>query len=358
MKKPVCRVRILEAFILMLIVFCQEDSAALSLPVCDTTVQNGCNQPCQYIQITKECRAWHKCLSGYGGPFCSWRYKPYFNDWGCGGICHGPYTVVDGITEISFGSWEECFAYPGPANADPHLAAFCDQSPPPNPCEKGDPCCQNGGSSSSGGSGSSGGGSSSSGGGGFHAPLISPVPHSPAPIFAVNYDHRYKVDRGKGMGWAHSYMYSLQTVPGRQRVAALTQNNGFQWLYNRNPDGTYETLTPGDYTRLSEVTANKTIVATAKSGEKYIYDNDPTKNSYQQLIEIRDTNDNKLTITYNADKQISTVTDDFQRTISFTYYTYGSPNSPKLLQSVTDPAGKAYTFNYTKARTTNTTLKK
>ena len=143
--------------------------------------------------------------------------------------------------------------------------------------------------------------------------------------FVRHYNSRSSVDRSLGFGWSHTYDRYLTFSDGKilchredGRVIyfssdTLEAESGAREKLVHNDDGTY-TLTAVDQV-------------------KELYD------STGNLTSLTDLNGNTISLSYQNGR-LSTVTDPFGRSLTFSYDTSGK------IASITDPAGKTIQFGY------------
>jgi RHS repeat-associated protein len=113
---------------------------------------------------------------------------------------------------------------------------------------------------------------------------------------------------------------------GEKRLTYISQPNG-SW----NPP-------PGSTTALTGTTG--TFALQPRFGGSLTFD------AQNRLSQWRDVDNNTLTLAYHATTgRLTTVTDAFGRTLTFTYYTAGVGNG--LLQSVQDSTGRSVQYTYT-----------
>lgn len=217
----------------------------------------------------------------------------------------------------------ECLKEHGFSGAYPSVQARCeDPGPPEQRCDTGDLCCLD-----------SGGGAGGSGGPGdslFSIMLLDLQPHSLAPRFVLRYNHRNKLNRGLGMGWAHSYLYCLEKNENTGHISCYTETGGNPWLYREAPDGTY---LGAPYDRTIFSTKGNGYSAVGRDGRTFTYTGSGT------LEHITDLSGNRLTMEYDENNQLVRVSDDFGRHIHFTY-------SDGCMSTITDPNGNSYRLSY------------
>ncbi len=138
-----------------------------------------------------------------------------------------------------------------------------------------------------------------------------------------------------GKAWKHTYdmyMNVISDTYNNTSFYVFHMENGLLLIYNSN----LESVTEGNYYDLTQVNTNK---FTLKSREQmlYTFQRNNTSETIFTLREIRDRNDNVITLNYNG-QQLQSVT-SMGRTLSFEY-------SNNMLSKVTDPKGRNVRFNY------------
>ena len=294
---------------------------------------------CDYICMPIYQEGW--CLPFPVPPLNIIRYFPYAFQYDCDGDpCFCRPSDVGGA--VSYRTMAECEKIHGGVTVfcpEDYISCMSTDDFPPPDCPKGEACCIGGGGPGGGGPGSGGGGGgggSGGGGGGFGGFILSIInlaPHSPAPELELRYNPSYKIDRGLGEGWSHTYMLTLEENSATGNVT-IRGETGFGWLYKTKGDGTYESA-PYDRSQLRKV--GNTFISTLKNGTEYIY------NQQGKLVSIVDPNNNALMLNYNAAGFLQTVADNFGRMLQFTY-------ANDHLQTVTDPNTNQYRFVYQAAQ--------
>jgi len=161
----------------------------------------------------------------------------------------------------------------------------------------------------------------------FSKTLISLPSHGLTPSFEIHYNSQYDIDRGIGVGWSHTYLYTLSVVHNDNVI--ITTDKGLRRLYIWNQEqGIYQS-TSDDHTVLTK--DGSTFIATAPDGIEYTYESG-------KLTNIRNPNNNTLALFY-TNGNLERVEDSFGRILTFSY------NGSKL-QSVTDPNQNTYSFEY------------
>jgi hypothetical protein len=177
------------------------------------------------------------------------------------------------------------------------------------------------------------------GGNYFSKSLINLPSHGLSPFFSVHYNSQYNKDRGLGVGWSHTYLYSLSE--GTNGRVLITNDRGFRRLYKPAGGGTYLS-TSDDYAILTK--SGTTFYATQKDGIKHRYNIINTDSGSKYVLDrIEDLNGNTLTLNYDTKGNLTKVKDSygFGRELNFSYNV-----TTNLLESVTDPNGNEWTFSY------------
>jgi RHS repeat-associated protein len=178
------------------------------------------------------------------------------------------------------------------------------------------------------------------GGNYFSKNLINLPSHGLSPFFSVHYNSQYNKDRGLGVGWSHTYLYSLSE--GTNGRVLITNDRGFRRLYKPAGGGTYLS-TSDDYAVLTK--SGTTFYATQKDGIKYRYNIISTDSGSKYVLDrIEDLNGNALTLSYNTKGNLIKVKEanyTSGRELNFSYNV-----TTNLLESVTDPNSNQWTFSY------------
>lgn len=138
-----------------------------------------------------------------------------------------------------------------------------------------------------------------------------------------------------GKAWKHNYdmyMNIIEDPYNNTSYFVFHMQNGLLLIYKAN----LEKLTEGNYYDLTRDNTNK---FTLKSREQmlYTFQRNNTSETVFTLREIRDRNDNVITLSYNG-QQLRSVT-TMGRTLNFEY-------SNNMLFKVTDPSGRYVRFYY------------
>lgn len=152
--------------------------------------------------------------------------------------------------------------------------------------------------------------------------------------FARHYDSQSTLDMGMGPGWVFSYGDFL----------AFNSDNSITWTTQQ---GYGYTFTPNGAGYSTPDTLHGTFTAVA-GGFRYRYQDGLTYtfDTLGRVTEIRDRNDNALTLTHvGTTRQLSAVSeaDAPSHTLTFTY-------TAGLLTSVADFTGRSWTYQYTAGR--------
>lgn len=139
-----------------------------------------------------------------------------------------------------------------------------------------------------------------------------------------------------GKAWKHNYdmyMNIIEDPYNNTSYYVFHMQNGLLLIYKAN----LEKLTEGNYYDLTRVNTNK---YTLKSREQmlYTFQRNSTSETVFTLREIRDRNDNVITLSYSG-QQLQSVT-TMGRVLNFEY------NGSNMLFKVTDPSGRYVRFYY------------
>jgi RHS repeat-associated protein len=140
-----------------------------------------------------------------------------------------------------------------------------------------------------------------------------------------------------GHGWTLNYEMKLLEVQGDSEAYAMVLvPSGQRYKFVKNDESFIAPL-GSPYTRLVKE-SNGELVLTHRMGKTYTF----LANGY--LKQISDRNGNTLNFTYDAASDcLESISDDAQRTISFTKGTNGK------IASITDPANNVYQYGYDSA---------
>lgn len=157
--------------------------------------------------------------------------------------------------------------------------------------------------------------------------------------FQRTYNSLSSVPGPFGYGWTHPYNTWLSIEPPDGPRVYLYAHDGAVFQFDRNPDGSYSppdgihrTLTRVDDTwtlryRNGLVQHFETVTSTITGGP------------VGRLTVIGDRHGNQVTLSYDANGDLTTITDSTGRTISLTY-------SAGRITQLTDPLGRAFAYQY------------
>lgn len=179
------------------------------------------------------------------------------------------------------------------------------------------------------------------------------------------------LDRGLGFGWTHSYLMQLKSndfgdcpncsstqksenANSKTSSITYTDERGGEQNYLVNETSYAVTSPKGVFDTLAlDTPAAGQHTLTFRNGVKYIFETPTgnlktTPNVISRLKYIDNAWGDRLTLTYDANGRLSTITDNLAisgRTgLVFTYYTSGTSNGH--LKDVTDWSGRKWIFNY------------
>jgi RHS repeat-associated protein len=177
-------------------------------------------------------------------------------------------------------------------------------------------------------------------------------------VFERWYNAQHAKDGPLGFGWTHSFHHSLKfygVESGQAKVGWVDGTGGEKFFAtsghsagNITPGGPPLTNQPGILVRVSRLADGRYQVR-EKDGLTYTFESLTAPNSppaagsepRARLLEIRDRNNNVLTLAYNATcgNRLCSVTDGLNRAITFTYV--GS-----RIDEVRDWTGRRWNFDY------------
>ena len=123
-----------------------------------------------------------------------------------------------------------------------------------------------------------------------------------------------------GYGWTHSYNVYL-TLDTENGIAKIRDEQAKEYLFAVRKDGTYLSQY-GDYSSLTKTKTS--FIWRKKDGKQYIFD------LTGKLLQIKDRNNNSITLSYDSQNKITRITDTAGRLINLTY------NSQNLLSRSMD----------------------
>ncbi len=138
-------------------------------------------------------------------------------------------------------------------------------------------------------------------------------------VFTRRFNHARAAENGPlGYGWTHGFNWSIRTYAG----GYILRNDEGRDIYFSN---TWSGIVGNRRDHLSFALISGGYRVTDKNQTKWTFTNTTGK-----LTEIRDRNNNTLTLIYDGIARLSTVTDLFGRTFTFSY------DASNRIQSVTD----------------------
>ena len=155
-------------------------------------------------------------------------------------------------------------------------------------------------------------------------------------------ERNYRSDANDGVGgwrfgysWDMSYNIKVRPLsdPGMIRLFDGTNR---PIIYQRVAGSNPETYLPpaGRYDRIVK-NGNGTYTLTEKDGREYKF------NTHNDIERIEDRNGNAITFGYDGSYQLTSITDDLDRTITLSYDSVSG-----LLSTITDFADRTWTYNY------------
>ncbi|MBK1812677.1 hypothetical protein JHL18_18820 [Clostridium sp. YIM B02505] len=137
-----------------------------------------------------------------------------------------------------------------------------------------------------------------------------------------------------GNGWRFSYESSIKDIDASAKITGktITLPNGSVQSFELKSDGTYSALD----SRNKLVFTNNQYILTSRTNDKYIFTNN-------LLTEMRDKNDNKLSISYDASNNISTISDESGRSYVLSY-TNGKLST--ITEKIAGVVKRSITYNY------------
>jgi RHS repeat-associated protein len=142
-----------------------------------------------------------------------------------------------------------------------------------------------------------------------------------------------------GHHWSHSYDISLTKSGLADYIVQWGDSSAYAFTEDMSGDFTPP---PGIYDGLvttSGTGSSRTLILTTKDQIRYIFTPDPVTTDKWLVTEIKDRNDNTITLSRGGSGQVTTVTDPTLRTLSLSY------SSGKLV-SITDPTSRVWTISY------------
>lgn len=153
----------------------------------------------------------------------------------------------------------------------------------------------------------------------------------------VRIERTYLLDSGfdhsLGFGWTHSYL--MHVVETNDGLAKVFNADGSGSFYTSNGDGTYESP-KGDFRVLTQNT-DGTFQLQGKTGNRHLF------HASGRLTHLEDSNGNTITLNYDAEGLLETITDASSQETTFAY------DADNRLQEITDPAGRTVSYEYDNA---------
>ncbi|QRN54979.1 RHS repeat-associated core domain-containing protein [Dyella caseinilytica] len=161
-----------------------------------------------------------------------------------------------------------------------------------------------------------------------------------------------KPAEGFGYGWRTNYSRRVRYTATSTLTGAYVERPSGQIVYfSQNASTGVWSTDPDVHSMLTEIQSNGSI-----NGWTY-FDEDTgdteTYNSYGNLTQIVHLGGRALTFAYDSQNELISVTDDFGRSLTFNYTSPSGATYTGNVQSVTDSAGKVWTYTY---NTSNNTL--
>lgn len=171
----------------------------------------------------------------------------------------------------------------------------------------------------------------------FSFPSILPVD------MTRTYNSQSTATSSLGKGWDFSFNFRLYALSNGDIVLKDGDGTLHKFIYNSGT-GTY-TPEAGLYMSLEYLTTYSLWRVTRKDNIKYLFGVD------KRLQRIYDLNGNYLDYVYNAQGNLRTVTSSANEVTTFEYYADADDGGlTGLLKSVTDPAGRIFTYTYNSSR--------
>ena len=133
-----------------------------------------------------------------------------------------------------------------------------------------------------------------------------------------------------GKGWTFGFQGSIAEVVPSAGIYRVKMPNGSSAIFYKNTDGSFKSGYSHD--SLEQIPSGE-FVLTTKEQLQYGY------NTSGKLIWLKDRNNNTITINYDSQGRIQSITDAAGRSFTLGY-------SNGLLASITDPMGQAHTYEY------------
>jgi YD repeat-containing protein len=176
--------------------------------------------------------------------------------------------------------------------------------------------------------------------------IMSCIPENDLPGGALPFVRNYSTartpfKRDLGIGWSASYFQRLSIGQvGDWQLVVVRRPSGQEFSFDRTlPSTTWTTDADVDYRLLSDATSATYELRTPDDSVE-IYD------ASGRLISITPKSGLGQSLTYDADSQLSDVTDSFGRSLHFTFFPDSALLGAGLLSSVTDSAGATTYYVY------------
>ncbi|MFH0803311.1 MAG: RHS repeat-associated core domain-containing protein [bacterium] len=155
-------------------------------------------------------------------------------------------------------------------------------------------------------------------------------------VISAFYSSQEVAEGVMGLGWSLSYDISITRLSDDTRVI-LWGNNGRRDRYTPKEGGGF-TPPPGIFDTLTWNEAQGSYTLKTKYGTEYLFlSQNPVKIF---LSAIKDRNQNTITLNYDQNGRLFTLTDTVGRTFTFNY-------TGERLTSIGDPDGRSVSFTYT-----------
>ncbi len=170
----------------------------------------------------------------------------------------------------------------------------------------------------------------------------------PGASFDLDFEHAYNTPNGMtfrpvpssvGISWLHNYSYIIEKLPEIAIVYEPDGNiNHYQWMQSY-----YKSLTPGCYDTI--YTVNNIFYLKTKSQVIYKFETIGTNTTIYYLKSIKDRNNNEMTLNYDSQQRLISVTSPESRSLTFEYYPTNS-NWPNFIKYVKDNINRKAEFIY------------
>lgn len=150
-------------------------------------------------------------------------------------------------------------------------------------------------------------------------------------VFQRTYNSLDTYNGPLGFGWTDSYNI-LQTTNADNSIT-IKYGDGHSITFQPQTDGSYKPTVQGIYDRLTKQ-ASGVFLLTTKPRVQYQF------NGFGQPDTITDPNGNRISLQYNSQKRLASVTDTAGRMVQFNYDAGGH------MTTITDPIGRKVAFSY------------